>query len=44
MKEPKFLINSTIAHRGVHYKYLENSLKAFEETIKLNYTILMIKM
>ena len=39
MKEPKFLINSTIAHRGVHYKYLENSLKAFEETIKLNYTI-----
>lgn len=39
MKKYKFLTTSLIAHRGVHDKYLENTIKAFEEAIKNNYII-----
>ena len=34
-----FLTKHLIAHRGVHYKYLENSLNAFKEAMKRNYII-----
>ena len=35
----EFLTKNLIAHRGIHYKYIENSIKAFKEAIKRNYTI-----
>lgn len=34
-----FLITNLIAHRGLHYNYLENTLGAFKEAIKNNYII-----
>lgn len=39
MKKQNFLTSFPIAHRGIHYKYLENTIKAFEEAIKNNYII-----
>jgi len=39
MKENYFLTKTIIAHRGIHYKYLENTIPAFKEAIKRNYTI-----
>ena len=37
MKKLNFLLNNIIAHRGVHHKFLENSIPAFKEAIKKNY-------
>ena len=34
-----FLTTNLIAHRGLHYNYLENTLGAFKEAIKNNYII-----
>ncbi len=34
-----FLTTNLIAHRGIHYNYLENTLGAFKEAIKKNYII-----
>ena len=39
MKEKNFLTKNIIAHRGIHYKYLENTIPAFKEALKKNYTI-----
>ena len=39
MNKTNFLLNKPIAHRGIHYKYIENTLPAFTEAIKRNYTI-----
>lgn len=39
MKNIAFLKSPLIAHRGVHYKYKENSLKAFKMAIIEGYTI-----
>ena len=39
MKNIKFLKNNLIAHRGIHSKYIENTIPAFQEAIKYNYTI-----
>lgn len=39
MKDIKFLKNNLISHRGIHYKYPENSIPAFKEAIKNNYII-----
>ena len=39
MNKESFLTTTLIAHRGVHYKYMENSIKAFQEAIKRNYII-----
>ena len=39
MEREKFLIDSVIAHRGVHYKYMENTILAFQEAIDRKYTI-----
>ena len=39
MKINSFLIKTIIAHRGVHYRYLENTVLAFNEAINRNYTI-----
>lgn len=36
MKNKDFLISKKIAHRGIHYTFLENSLLAFEEAINQN--------
>lgn len=39
MKNLNFLKQKIIAHRGIHTKYPENSLKAFKEALKNNYII-----
>ena len=39
MKQKNFLTKTIIAHRGIHYKYLENTIPAFNEALKRNYTI-----
>lgn len=39
MKKQNFLTTTPIAHRGIHDKYLENTIKAFEEAVKNNYII-----
>ena len=39
MKDKEFLTKNKIAHRGIHNLYLENTLPAFEEAIRKNYTI-----
>ena len=39
MKKDLFLTKNLIAHRGVHYEYLENSLKAFREAMYKGYII-----
>ena len=39
LKDKEFLIQNKIAHRGIHYTYLENTLQAFGEAIHKNYTI-----
>ena len=39
MKDLSFLKQNLIAHRGIHSKYPENSLEAFNEAVKKNYTI-----
>lgn len=39
MNKTNFLLNKPIAHRGIHYKYIENTLPAFTEAIKRNYII-----
>ena len=39
MKDLQFLKEKLIAHRGVCYNYLENTLDAFRMAIIKNYTI-----
>ena len=39
MKNISFLNNPLIAHRGIHYKYRENSIEAFRRAIIEGYTI-----
>ena len=39
MKDLNFLKKNIIAHRGIHTKYPENSIKAFKEALKYNYII-----
>ena len=39
MNSIDFLFKSIIAHRGIHYKYLENTILAFEEAIKKKYIV-----
>ena len=39
MKDLNFLKHNIIAHRGIHTKYPENSIKAFKEALKYNYII-----
>lgn len=36
MREKSFLISRLIAHRGIHYTFLENTLLAFQQAIKEN--------
>ena len=33
MRKEEFLLNAIIAHRGIHYKYLENTIPSFLEAI-----------
>ena len=39
MRKNVFVVNNLIAHRGVHYKYLENTIPSFLEAIKKQYII-----
>lgn len=39
MKDIQFLKNNLIAHRGIHYNYRENTLKAFREAMLKKYII-----
>ena len=39
MKDNKYLTENLIAHRGVHYEYMENSIKAFREAMLRKYII-----
>ena len=39
MKNTNFLKNNLIAHRGIHNKYIENTIPAFQEAINLNHPI-----
>ena len=39
MNNYKYLTENIIAHRGVHYEYMENSLKAFREATLKKYII-----
>ncbi len=39
MNNNNFLLNNLVAHRGIHSKYLENSLDAIKEAMNNNYIV-----